>query len=148
MFGFLMGKQLARGWAKTANFVLPSLGKETVLTVSVITPKGDEVFKTKKFSGSDLDFCGRRESSIPAGYKGKALAGKKSFVKITALPHLYTASRLTSRSSLVYEWTFDYKNLPDESGVDKNTLLIRLNDIGGLCCWRKGINARQKSRGA
>ena len=125
------GKTIGRGLGKkTANFILPSLGKETVLTVSVITPKGDEVSKTKKFSGSDLDFLWQAGTSIPAGYKGKALAGKKSFVKITVLPHLYTASRLTSRSSLVYEWTFDYKNLPDESGVDKNTLLIRLNDIG------------------
>jgi len=125
--GKILGKGLGK---KTANFILPSLGKESVLTVSVVTNKGAEVSKTKKFSGSDLDFLWQAGVSVPAGYKGKALAVKKSFVKITALPHLYTASVLNSRSNLIYEWTLNYKNLPDYSGVEKNTLLLRLTDNG------------------
>jgi len=125
------GKTLNKGLGKkTANFVLPSLGKEAILTVNVVTNNGSEVSKTKKFSGSDLDFLWQAETSVPAGYKGKALAVKKSLVKIIALPHLYTASVLNSRSNLVYEWTLNYKNLPDDSGVDKNTFLVRLNDSG------------------
>lgn len=127
----LDGKTIASGTGeKTADFVLPSLGKESVLTVNIITNQGVKTSKTRKFSGSDIDFLWSANTSVPAGYRGKALAGRKAFVKITALPNLYLASGITSRSNLVYEWTFNYKNLPDDSGVDKNTLLIRLNDLG------------------
>ncbi len=125
------GKTVASGTGKkTADFVLPPLGQESVLTVSIITNEGVKTSKTKKFSGSDIDFFWKANTSVPAGYKGKALAGRKAFVKITALPHLYSASGIISRSNLVYDWTFNYKNLPDDSGVGKNTLLIRLNDMG------------------
>src|SRR3989338_407144 len=46
------------------------------------------------------------------------------------LPPLYSASGAISRSNLVYDWTFNYKNLPDDSGMNRNTLLTRLNDTG------------------
>ena len=125
------GKTLSKGLGKkTANFVLPSLGKESILTVSAVTSNGAEISKTKKFSGSDLDFLWQAGVSVPAGYKGKALAVKKAFVRITALPHLYASSAPAFRSNIIYEWTLNYKNLPDDSGVDKNTLLVRLNDNG------------------
>lgn len=127
----LDGKTIASGTGeKTADFVLPSLGKESILTVNIITNQGVKTSKTRKFSGSDIDFLWSANTSVPAGYKGKALAGRKAFIKITALPHLYLASGAISRSNLIYDWTFNYKNLPDDSGVDKNTLLIRLNDLG------------------
>ena len=127
----LGGKTIASGTGeKTVDFVLPPLGKESVLTVNIITNQGVKTSKTKKFSGSDIDFLWQANTSVPAGYKGKALAGRKAFVKITALPNLYLASGIISRSNLIYEWTFNYKNLPDDSGADKNTLLIRLNDLG------------------
>jgi len=125
------GKTVASGTGeKTADFVLPSLGQESVLTVSIVTNEGVKTSKTKKFSGSDIDFLWQANTSVPAGYKGKALAGRKAYVKITALPHLYSASGAISRSNLVYDWTFNYKNLPDDSGAGKNTLLIRMNDMG------------------
>ncbi|OHA53781.1 MAG: hypothetical protein A2Z62_01500 [Candidatus Terrybacteria bacterium RIFCSPLOWO2_02_42_20] len=127
----LDGKTIAGGQGKkTADFVLPSLGKESILTVNIVTNQGVKTSKTKKFSGSDIDFLWQANTSVPAGYKGKALAGRKTYVKITALPHLYSASGAISRSNLVYDWTFNYKNLPDDSGAGKNTLLIRLNDMG------------------
>ena len=127
----LDGKTIASGTGeKTADFVLPPLGKESVLTVNIITNQGVKTSKIKKFSGSDIDFLWSANTSVPAGYRGKALAGRKAFIKITALPHLYLASGPVSRSNLVYDWTFNYKNLPDDSGADKNTLLIRLNDLG------------------
>lgn len=127
----LDGKTIVSGTGKkTADFVLPSLGKESVLTVNIVTNQGVKTSKTRKFSGSDIDFLWSANTSVPAGYRGKALAGRKAFVKITALPHLYLASGSVSRSNLVYDWTFNYKNLPDDSGVDKNTLLVRLNDLG------------------
>lgn len=127
----LNGKIVASGAGEKAiNFVLPPIGKESTLTVDIITNKGVKTSKTKKFYGSDIDFLWQARTSVPAGYKGKALAGRKAFIKITALPNLYLASEIVSRYNLIYDWTLNYKNLPDYSGVDKNTLLIRLNDSG------------------
>ena len=60
-------------------FVLPNLGKESILTVNIVTNQGVKTSKTKKFSGSDIDFLWEANTSVPAGYKGKALAGEKSF---------------------------------------------------------------------
>lgn len=142
----LDGKTLNKGLGKkTANFVLPSLGKESSLVVKVITVNGNEVSKTKNFSGSDIDFLWQTKTSVPAGYKGKALAGKKSFVKITALPHLYAKSTLISRSNLIYEWTLDYKNMPDDSGADKNTFLLRLDNDGDYVIGLKVSSLDRKS---
>lgn len=142
----LDGKTLNKGLGKkTANFVLPSLGKEAVLTVNIITNNGAEVSKIKKFSGSDLDFLWQAGTSVPAGYRGKALAVKKSLVKIVALPNLYVNSALVSRSNLIYEWTLDYKNLPDDSGAGKNTFSVRLNDSGD---YTIGVKVSTKDRKA
>lgn len=127
----LDGKTIVSGTGKkTADFVLPPLGKESILTVNIVTNQGVKTSKTRKFFGSDMDFLWSANTSVPAGYKGKALAGRKAFIKITALPHLYLASSAVPRSNLIYEWTFNYKNLPDYSGAGKNTLLVRLNDLG------------------
>src|SRR3989338_6078507 len=53
----LDGKTVASGTGeKTADFVLPSLGQESVLTVSIVTNEGVKTSKTKKFSGGDIDF--------------------------------------------------------------------------------------------
>jgi len=142
----LNGKTVVSGTGKkTADFVLPPLGQETVLTVSIVTNEGVKTSKTKKFSGSDIDFLWQANTSVPAGYKGKALAGRKAFVKITALPSLYSASGAVSRSNLVYDWTFNYKNLPDDSGAGKNTLLIRMNDMGDYVI---GVKVSTKDRKA
>src|SRR3989338_5770644 len=53
----LDGKTIVSGTGKkTDDFVLPSLGQESVLTVSIVTNEGVKTSKTKKFSGSDIDF--------------------------------------------------------------------------------------------
>ena len=108
----LDGKPSLKEKAKTVVFVSPNLGKESILTVNIITNQGVKTSKIKKFSGSDIDFLWSANTSVPAGYKGKALAGRKAFIKITALPNLYLASGITfTGSNLVYDWTFNYKNL-------------------------------------
>ena len=62
----LDGKTIAQGQGKkTADFVLPSLGKESVLTVNIITNEGVKTSKTKKFSGSDIDFLWQANTSVP-----------------------------------------------------------------------------------
>lgn len=142
----LDGKTIASGTGeKTADFVLPPLGKESILMVNIVTNQGVKTSKTRKFSGSDIDFLWSANTSVPAGYKGKALAGRKAFVKITALPHLYLASGAVSRSNLIYDWTFNYKNLPDDSGADKNTLLVRLNDLGDYVIGVKVSTKNQRA---
>lgn len=140
----LNGKVIVKGLGKkTADFSLPALGKESVLTVNIITGDGIKTSKTKRFSGSDLDFLWEALTTVPAGYKGKALAGRMAVVRITALPNLYTASGLASRSNMVYEWTMNYKNLPEESGMNKNTLLMKLNDAGDYVIGVK-VSTRDK----
>lgn len=127
----LDGKKTKQGKGeKSFDFVLPPFGNERILTVDIITPAGIKTSKTKKFSGSDIDFLWEARTTTPAGYKGKSLASRGSVVKITALPHLFSGSKILPRANIVYEWTLNYKNLPDSSGTDRNTLAIRLNDMG------------------
>lgn len=142
----LDGKTINKGLGKkTAEFVLPSLGKEAILTVNIITPNNASISKVKKFSGSDLDFLWQAETSVPAGYKGKALAEKKSFVKIVAMPSLYVNSTPVSRSNLIYEWTLDYKNMPNDSGANKNTFLLKLDNVGDYVVGLKVSSLDRKS---
>ncbi|MCK6462733.1 MAG: hypothetical protein L6Q29_02845 [Candidatus Pacebacteria bacterium] len=141
----LDGKIITRGMGvKTADFVLPSLGKESVLKVDIIANNGAKTSKTRKFSGSDIDFLWEAQTTVPAGYKGKALAGRGTVVKITALPHLFSAGSILPRNNLVYEWSLNYKNLPDSSGASKNTLAIRLNDLGDYVVGLK-VSTQNKS---
>ncbi|RJQ32901.1 hypothetical protein C4572_00315 [Candidatus Parcubacteria bacterium] len=140
----LDGKVIEKGTGKkTANFTLPSLGKESALSVSIVTDSGIETSKTKKFSGGDIDFLWEAQTTVPAGYKGKALPSRKALIKVTGLPHLFNSAGAIARQNLIYEWTLNYKNLPDDSGINRNTLSLRLNDSGDYVVGLK-VSTRDK----
>lgn len=140
----LDGKIIAQGAGKKeASFTISPLGKETALTVNITTYDGIKTSQTNKFSGSDIDFLWEAQTTAPSGYKGKALPGYKSNARVTALPHLYSAGARLSPSSLIYEWSFNYKNDQDLSGLGKNSILFKINDFGEFVIGLK-VSSRDK----
>lgn len=127
----LNDKLIARGTGvKAVNFVAPSFGGESHLTVEIITDAGIKTSKTKKFIGDDIDFLWEAQTSAPAGYKGKTLPGYKSIIKISAVPHLFFSGAPLPVSSLIYDWSLNYTDLKDSSGPGRNSFLVKLSDFG------------------
>lgn len=124
--GKIIGKGLGK---KDIEFLMPDYGKKKQLTVSIVTDKGISTSKTISFEGNDIDFLWESDTTVPAGYKGKALPAFKSLINVYAIPHLFLNGSSISNSGLVYEWSLNYKRMPESSGQGKNTFLFRLADL-------------------
>lgn len=140
------GQVIAKGVGKKdASFTAPDFGKESRLVVSIVTDKGVSTSKAINLAGNDIDFLWEARTTVPPWYKGKALPSFKSLVKVTAVPHLFSGGVEVAHSNLVYEWSLNYKNMPEASGFGKNSFIFRLNDYEkfavGLRVSTKGKNA-------
>ena len=141
----LNGEVIAKGAGKKdANFIAPDFGKESHLVVSIITDKGISASKTLSLVGNDIDLLWEARTTAPAWYKGKPLPSFKSLVKITAVPHLFSGGAEVPPSSLVYEWSLNYKNIPDASGAGKDSFAFRLNDYEKFAVGLR-VSSRNKS---
>ena len=140
----LNDRLIAQGTGKKAvNFVAPSFGGESRLTIDITTDAGVKTSKTKKFTGNDIDFLWEAKTSAPAGYKGKTLPGYKSIIKISAIPHLFLSGNYLPASSVIYDWSLNYKDLNDPSGLGKNSFLVKLSDFGDYTVGLK-VSSRDK----
>lgn len=140
----LNDKLIAQGSGeKAVSFVTPSFGGESRLMVEITTDTGIKTSKTKKFIGNDIDFLWEAHTSAPSGYKGKALPGYKSIIKISAVPHLFISGVSLPASSFIYDWSLNYKDLKDSSGIGRNYFLIKLSDFGDYAVGLK-VSSRDK----
>jgi hypothetical protein len=121
----LNGQTKLRGTGqKNFSFVTGNLGTKTTLGVLVTTDTGIQLKKDFSFRAADVDILWEALNYTPANYKGKSLATSGSLIRITALPYFPESS-----SKLIYEWQIDYKNLPDVSGMGKNSFVFKSADI-------------------
>lgn len=67
------------------------------------------------------------DSYVPPFYKGKALPGAESEVKVVAMPEIRSGSNVVSPQNMTYTWQKDYNNDPDDSGYAKN-FMTYIND--------------------
>ncbi|MBI2628295.1 MAG: hypothetical protein HYW71_02600 [Candidatus Niyogibacteria bacterium] len=122
------GKVIAGGLSeKTIQLTSPDLGKTKKLIVYVTTADGIQASQTFILNGNDLDFLWEAMTSVPAGYKGKALPSAGSTVKVSAIPYLFKDNKKLSPESLVYEWSLDFNKKISASGAGKDSFTFSLD---------------------
>lgn len=122
---FLNGQTKLKGTGKKSfSFETGNLGSVTNLVVSVVSSEGIKLTKNFSFRVADVDILWEALNYTPANYKGKSLTTSGSLIRITAIPYFPESS-----SRLIYEWQIDYKNLPDVSGMGKNSFVFKSADI-------------------
>lgn len=109
---------------KDFGFKVGKRGKKTTVAVSVIAEDNSKERRVFYFNPSEVDLLWSARTYTPFFYKGKALSGPGSTVKVTAIPYFGKYAD-TNPSNLIYKWKLNYKNRPDESGVGKNSFVFR-----------------------
>ncbi len=111
---------------KSFSFQTGNMGTQTALSVSITTDSGAQLRKNFSFKNADVDILWEALTYTPPWYKGKALPSSESLIKITAIPHF---SGSISPSKLIYNWSVDFKNKPDISGLGKRSFTLRSVDV-------------------
>jgi hypothetical protein len=121
----LNGTVVAQGTGeKSTTFRTGDIGSATTLYVSIVTKTNRKLEKTIKFTTGEIDLLWQASTYTPAFYKGKAKPVPGAQIKITVVPH-----GLGKKSSLIYDWRKNYRNLPNESGVGKSSFVFTLPDM-------------------
>lgn len=72
------------------------------------------------------------DSYTPPFYKGKALAGLESSVKIVAIPEVKSGASYVDSKNMTYSWKKDYSSNQSASGYGKNYFLYIGDYLDGL----------------
>lgn len=111
---------------KNFSFKTSDIGSITKLSVLITTEKGASFRKDFSFRSADVDILWEALTYVPSWYKGKALPSSESLIRITAVPQFPES---VSPSKLIYNWSVDFKNKPDVSGLGKRTFLLKSAQI-------------------
>ena len=121
---FVDGKMGLSGTGeKSFSVSAPKSGSQTRIDAKIFLPDG-EIDKTIVIKPSIMILLWQaNDSYVPPFYKGKAMPGADSEIKIVAMPEIRNGSGNVSPKNMTYSWKKDYTNIPDDSGYGKNYLL-------------------------
>ncbi|MFC1756797.1 hypothetical protein ACFLZC_01395 [Patescibacteria group bacterium] len=127
----LDGKIIESGVGKkTAEVILPEMGKEKTLSIYINTTNDVELSKSIILSGSDVDILLEPQTYTPYWYKGSPLTTIESNLKVVAIPHLFLDGKKIPSSSLFYQWSLNNKKDLDGSGYGKNSNTFTIKNYG------------------
>lgn len=111
--------------AKSYRFTTGDVGETETISATVTDISGAELHYTKEFVIGDADLLWTSDTTLPLGYKGRALPSPRSVIAITAFPRFFAGGERVSSNSLVYGWFVNDKKLPESSGTAKRILYYR-----------------------
>jgi hypothetical protein len=123
---FLNGEIQKSGVGEKAfTFKTGPIGTTSRVSVSVETLEGRTVNKGFIIRPSIIDLVWNAETYSPPFYRGKALSGHRSRVRVTATPQLVDSNgNLLNSKSLIYNWRENSTVLNDQSGLGKDVLIL------------------------
>ncbi len=115
------------------TFPVGDLGTVYQVSVSILTPNGDNLSDSIFLTVSDFDLTWSTSSQAPASYKGKLLPTQNSIVSVSALPFIYRpgTKTLINNNNLIFNWRVDDKLSIDKSGAGKSDFLLTVRDFAG-----------------
>lgn len=122
-------KLIASGYGEnTISLKTGKEGTQTIVRVSVKTNDNKTYNAGIVLAPQSIDLVWEAiESYTPPFYKGKALPGEGSLVKITALPNFYSDGKKISPSDISYNWSFNDSVVQNLSGYGKQTFTTYLD---------------------
>ena len=116
------------------TFQVGDSGAVYKVSVSILTPSGDNLSDSISLTVSDFDLTWSASSQAPASYKGKQLPTQNSIVSVSALSSIYRpgTKTLINSNNLIFNWTVDDKFSTGNSGIGKSDFIFRVNDFAGV----------------
>jgi hypothetical protein len=118
------GKTVQSGIGKKSlSLSAPASGKENQIIATIALPN-NTIKKEISLKPSVATLLWQASASyVPPFYKGKALPGPGTTIKVVFLPEIYSGTQLLSPRTMTYSWKKDYTNNPDGSGYGKNSFI-------------------------
>lgn len=119
------GKAIAQGVGKTSvSVVAPQAGTSGVITVSATGMGMENASASIAIRPASIDLLWEAvDAYTPPFYKGKALFPVGGVLRLSALPSI------SAPKNLSYAWQRNGSALPDVSGYEKSSILIRNNPL-------------------
>lgn len=115
---------------KSKSFKTPQNGSSKTISVEVTTPSGAKITKNYTLAPQSLDILWEAvDSYVPPFYKGKAMPGEQSLVRVVAIPNFTSKGVLVDRTQTVYTWSIDGKKSENFSGFNKSALVFSFNPL-------------------
>lgn len=111
---------------KSYSFTTGSVGSSTVFTITV-TPYGGVPFeKTVVITPTGVDMLWEVvDGAVPPLYRGKALPGSESRIKVVAMPDIRTGGgQSLATNEAVYQWKRNLTRNTSASGYGKNSFVF------------------------
>ncbi len=117
----LNGKIVEQGRGKKSiNFKTGDIGSLVSLSVFVVADTGRQVEQRLNFKIGEVDLLVQPLTYTPPYYKGSPKAISEALIKVVAIPQGLGATK-----DLIFEWTRNYENVPDASGLGKNSYTFK-----------------------
>lgn len=107
------------------RFVLSGVFEQDEIQVEVVnTQSGERVVQSVRINPSNIDLLWESTGVYtPPFYKGKALINIEGGVRFTAIPNIQ------NKSSVFFNWTKDTANVPNASGVGRDTFSFNISTL-------------------
>lgn len=103
-------------------------GVQSIVRVSAVTNDSQKYEAGIVLAPQSIDLIWEAiESYVPPFYKGKALPGEGSLVKITALPSFYSQGKKIPAEDISYNWSLNSEVAQNLSGFGKQTFTTYLD---------------------
>ncbi len=112
------------------SFTAPRNGSSKTITVEATTQSGLKIAKDYILAPQSMDLLWEAvDSYVPPFYKGKALAGEQSLVKVVAIPNFTSRGALLDRTQTVFTWSVGGRQPDGVSGYNKPSLVFKFSPI-------------------
>jgi hypothetical protein len=103
-------------------FIAPANGTTKTISVEVTTRAGIVLKKDYVISPQAIDILWEAtDSYVPPLYRGKALPGEQSAVRVVAIPNFTSKGTLLDRTQTVYTWSVGGRRSENNSGYNKSS---------------------------
>lgn len=128
---YVSGKEIKRGVGdKTITISTGAVGTASIVKAVVSTVEGDVLETSITVAPQSISLIWESlESYVPPFYKGKALPGEGSTVRVTAIPNITEGNGIISPSSLSYSWYINGDYNDKLSGANKSSAVFRLDQL-------------------
>lgn len=106
------------------SFQAPNLGDTATVGVIVTTPTNSRIVKQVSFTPATIDFLVQADSYTPLGYKGAALPGPYTKVKVVALPNIKNGNSYVPPDRVNFTWEQDGQSQTNQNGVGKDYFIF------------------------
>jgi hypothetical protein len=115
---------------QSKTFSAPRSGASKSISVSVVTPSGIQITKEYVLAPQAIDILWEApDTYVPPFYKGKALAGEQSIVRVVAIPNFTSRGAALDRTQTIYTWSTGGRQSEQGSGFNKSSFTFKFNPL-------------------